>query len=199
MEEIIERLKAIPTSYFVVGALALAGLYYWMYFDEGGSIAQKIDAQGKELAAARQILSDTEAVIGDKQKFEQEYNTVSDQFRAAIEYLPSTFSIQSLLKQIYNEARSAGIELEKTTPKPATSPASAAAGAVTKQFYEELQIEVTLIGSYPQLTLFLSYISRLQRIVNIRNVVIKYDKMTDAVPMLSMTGTLVSYKYLEGR
>lgn len=194
MDELIERLKPIPMSYFVAGAVALAGLYYWMYFDSGSGIQGRIDSQTQEMEAVKKSLSDTEAVIGDKQKFEQEYNTVSDQFRAAIEYLPSSFNIQSLLKQIYNEARSAGIELEKTVPLPSTG-----AGGGSKQFYEELNIDVTLSGTYPQLTLFLSYISRLQRIVNIRNVEIKFEKLADSTPFLTMKGTLVSYRYLEGR
>jgi type IV pilus assembly protein PilO len=192
VDELVERLKTIPSHFFLGTAIALAGLYYWLYFDAGEGIQAQITGQQAELDHVRKDLADTEAVIGDKQKFEQEYNRVSDQFRAAIEFLPSNFNIQALLKQIYSEARSAGIDLEKTIPQ-------APKGPVEGRFYEELAIDVTLVGSYPQLTLFLSYVSRLQRIVNIRNVEIKFERMNDTTPYLTMKGTLVAYRYLEGR
>ncbi|HEX4923547.1 MAG TPA: type 4a pilus biogenesis protein PilO [Bdellovibrionales bacterium] len=193
MDELVDRLKTIPPHFLVAGAFGLALLYYFLYFDSGEAITARINAKRAELASVQKDLSDTEAVIGDRQKFEQEYNRVSDQFRAAIEYLPSNFNIQSLLKQIYSEARSAGIELDRTAPQQNRGPAP------DGQFYQELLIDVTLTGTYPQLTLFLSYISRLQRIVNIRDIELITVRVVDGTQFLSMKGTLVSYRYLEGK
>lgn len=193
MDELVDKLKTIPSHFLAGGALALALLYYFLYFDSGEAILARTVAKRTELAGVQKSLSDTEAVIGDRQKFEQEYNRVSDQFRAAIEYLPSNFNIQSLLRQIYSEARSAGIELERTAPQQKSG------APPTDQFYQELLIDVTLTGSYPQLTLFLSYISRLQRIVNIRDIELTAVRVVDGTQFLTMKGTLVSYRYLEGK
>jgi type IV pilus assembly protein PilO len=192
VDELIQRLKFMPTSYFVIGGLLIGALYYSSYYDNGETIDTRILGAQAELDKARDTLAATEKVIGNRQQFEAEYNLVSDQFKAAIEYLPSTFNIQSLLRQIYNEARSAGIDLEKTVPQPPTGP-------VGDRFYEELMIDVQLVGSFSQLTLFLSYVSRLQRIVNIKNIEIRFDRYVDTVPYLTLKGTLVSYRYLEGK
>lgn len=59
-------------------------------------------------------------------------------------------------------------------------------------------MDVEMEGSYQQLVQFLAYISKIQRIVNIRGLELRMKKFEDETPLLSMKGTLVAYRYVEG-
>jgi type IV pilus assembly protein PilO len=114
---------------------------------------------------------------------------MSQTFRLALDYLPKELDIQDLLRKIYSESRAAGVQLTNFKPK----------DPVSKDFYDELLMEIELRGNYPQLVLFLSYVSKLPRIINIKNVELIDPVYIDGVPMLKMRGTLVAYRYKEGK
>jgi type IV pilus assembly protein PilO len=179
------RLKLANRSVFIISGLVLASAYYYFMFDDGVSIDVAFKAATQELTKSQSSLDSTNAVLADYGKFQTEFQMVSDQFQAALEYLPETFNTQELLKQISDEARASGITLVAVKPKPSES----------KEFYEELAMDVELEGPFSLLTTFLAYMSKQNRIVNIKNIEVNFKAMADGVPRLTMKGTLVSYRY----
>jgi Tfp pilus assembly protein PilO len=68
-----------------------------------------------------------------------------------------------------------------------------------KGFYEELKMDVEFEGTFTNLMNFLSFISKVQRIITIRNVEIVTKEVVDGNSFLGVKGTFVSYRYLEGK
>jgi Tfp pilus assembly protein PilO len=60
-------------------------------------------------------------------------------------------------------------------------------------------MDVEMEGSYTQLVSFLAFMSKIQRIVNIRGLELKLKDYVDDVPILKMKGTFVAYRYVEGQ
>jgi len=114
---------------------------------------------------------------------------VSQTFRLALDYLPKELDIEDLLKKIYSEARAAGVQLTDFKPK----------DSVSKDFYDELPMEIQLKGSYAQLVTFLGNISKIPRIINIRDVHINDPAFVDGYPTLKLNGVLVGYRYKEAK
>jgi len=179
------RIKMANRSVFLISGLVLASAFYYFMFDGGVNLDASIAAAAQELTKSQGSLDSTNAVLQDYGKFQTEFQMVSDQFQAALEYLPESFNTQELLKQISDESRASGVTLVAVKPKPSE----------TKEFYEELAMDVELEGPFSLLTTFLAYMSKQNRIVNIKNVEIEFKSMVDNVPRLSMKGTLVSYRY----
>lgn len=183
----LNRIRVAPMFYFVLIGSLLASFYYFSIFDTGASIDTDIASKNAELEKATGDLADTNRVIADKTQFQLEFQEVSEKFRAAIEYLPESFNIQELLKQISDEARASGVTLVSVKPR---SPEK-------KEFFEELSMEIELEGPFSLLTTFLAYMSKQNRIVNVKNINIDMKDLVDGNPRLSMKGTLQSYRYLK--
>src|SRR5690606_9948143 len=143
---------------FLIIGLLLGVLYYWSNSDTLDAQDSAIEAKKVEIETLDKAIGVAQKIANDKTKIEEENQTVSDQLKAAIEFLPNKLNEQEVLIKISNEARSAGVNPTSIQPKKAQQ----------KGFYEELQMDVELEGSYSQLVLFLSYISKIQRIVNIK-------------------------------
>ena len=184
MMELIQRSSK---GMFLIIGLLLGVLYYWSNSDTLDAQDSAIEAKKVEIETLDKAIGVAQKIANDKTKFEEENQKVSDQLKAAIEFLPNKLNEQEVLIKISNEARSAGVNPTSIQPKKAQQ----------KGFYEELQMDVELEGSYSQLVLFLSYISKIQRIVNIKGLDLKFKNFVDDVPMLKLKGTLVAYRYIE--
>ncbi|MGE3974268.1 MAG: type 4a pilus biogenesis protein PilO [Bdellovibrionales bacterium] len=181
----LTRIKMANRSLFIMSGIVLASAFYYFMFDNGGNLEVTYNNMIAELKKSQESLDGTNAVLQDYGRFQAEFQMVSDQFQAALEYLPESFNTQDLLKQISDESRAAGVTLVAVKPKPSE----------TREFYEELAMDVELEGPFSLLTTFLAYMSKQNRIVNIKNIEIEFKQIVDSVPRLTMKGTLVSYRY----
>jgi len=182
---LLARIQMAPMLYFVIMGTVFGSFYYFSMFNNGENLEAQIQSKSAMLEKATSDLADTNRVIADKTQFQQEFQEVSDKFRAAIEYLPETFNVQELLKQISDEARASGVNLVSVKPR----------NPEQKEFYEELSMDIELEGPFSLLTTFLAYMSKQNRIVNVKNINIDFKQMIDSVPRLTMKGTLQSYRY----
>lgn len=189
MSRLEEQVKALPKLAFFVGGLALAA-FIWNSNGPGG---QEFDGQitklKGDLTQQKRKLTETKQITKDKARFQAEMEKVSQTFRLVLDYLPKELDVQDLLKKIYSEARSAGVELSNFKPRE-TRP---------KDFFDEVPMEIKLKGTYVQLVTFMANISKLPRIVTIKDVEIGSPKMNDGYPYMEMSGVLVGYRYKEGR
>ncbi len=169
---------------------ALGAAYYFTSVEETlrrsemihKKIEQQIFKQQGEVDAAK-------AVAKNREKFEDELNFVSDRLKAALEYLPIDLNAQDILGKLNSEAQAAGVKLISIRPGATRS----------EKFYEEVSVDVELEGGFSQLTLFLSYISKIKRIVRIRSYELKPKDIIDGIPILRLKGVLVAYRYIESK
>ncbi len=191
MASLTDRISLAPKPLFlVIGAVLGAAVY----FSSGGSttmtqVEAEITKTKQELKKKSDVLQKTQERLKERGKFEEEMSFVSQTFRQALDYLPTKSDTQDLLKKIYSEARTAGVELTNFKPKE----------TISKDFYDEIPMDIQVRGTYSQLTGFLGNVSKIPRIINIRNVEIRNPKMKDGMAFEDMIGTLVAYRYKEGK
>ncbi len=187
MASLEDRIKLAPKSFFILMGLGLAAALHYSNGSGADALAPQIKQLKETLETSRIKLKETQDRAQDKGKFQEEMERISQTFRLALDYLPKELEIQDMLKKIYSEARTAGVELSNFKPKE----------VVAKDFYEELPMEIQLKGNYPQLVSFLGNVSKIPRIINIRNVEISKPLIVDGYPIMRMSGVLVGYRYLE--
>jgi type IV pilus assembly protein PilO len=187
MPSIADRVAVTKKPIFFAIGLIACGIYYLL----SGNPTELIDKQNNDLQTQttniNQKIKEAEARLANKSKFQEEMERLSLTFKLALEYLPKDLEIEDILKKTSLEARAAGVELSGFTPKESGS----------KDFYEEKPVDIKLRGPYGQLVTFLANISKLPRIINVRDVEIGTPKYVDGSPIMEFRGTLVVYRYTE--
>lgn len=181
-----EKIKlAPPMAFLTIGIIAFTAVFF---LQSGTSVpATQLAASKAELTKFQNKLKETQEATQNKPRFQEEMERVSQTFRLALDYLPKELDVQDLLKKVSSEARAAGVELTHFVPK---EPAS-------RDFYDELPMEIGLAGTYTQLVTFLASVCKLPRIINIKNLEISSPTIQDGIPLLKMSGVLVGYRYKE--
>ena len=91
-------------------------------------------------------------------EFEREYKRLNKEFEISSLKLPKNEEIPALIDAVYSEVSASGLEpIEFSKEKP-----------VTKSIYAEIPIEMSVNGSFFEIATFFDRVSRLPRIVNIR-------------------------------
>jgi type IV pilus assembly protein PilO len=120
----------------------------------------------------------------DLKKFQNKIKEAETQFKIVMKSLPEKEEIPSLLTSISDSGRDSGLEFVLFQPK----------GEISKDFYAELPVEMTVKGKYHNVALFFDKVARLSRVVNIRDIVMKPQKEDNA---LSTSCIAVTYKFIE--
>ena len=148
----------------LLGVLVLAGivgtgaLYYTVFKsqrDENASAQTKLQAkvrENAELEAYKPKLADIERQLASlKQQLEIERRIVPDEKE-----------VDNFMRMVGGEARKAGVEIRRYTAKPFSA----------REYYTEVPFEVELDGPYYSMLGFFDRVSKLERIVNVNNLLV---------------------------
>ena len=142
----------------LAAALGTAALYYTVFRtqrDQNAAVQQKLQAkmrENAELKAYRPKLADMERQLTNlKQQLEIERRIVPDEKE-----------VDGLMRMVSGEARKAGVEIRRYTARPYNP----------RDFYTEVPFEVELDGPYYSMLGFFDRVGKLERIVNISNLLV---------------------------
>ena len=145
---------------------------------------ERISNLSKQLKALEQKLVVAKKNAADLKKFQAMMQEAEVQFKTAMRALPEKEEIPSLLTSISRSGQDVGLEFLLFEPKP----------EVRKEFYAEIPVAMKVKGGYHDLAIFFDKVSRLSRIVNIKNISMGREKEGLA---LDTSCTAVTYKFVE--
>jgi type IV pilus assembly protein PilO len=125
----------------------------------------------------------------------QELKELNLQLESALEYMPRTFNLSSLLRKLTLLAQNSGVELPTFKPRKSDEKKG-------PSFYSTVAIDVDLKGTFTQTLVFLDQLSRLKRIVNVEKLTMKAvptDKDHERAGniLASTTATIRTYRFVE--
>ena len=145
-----------------VGGLVTVGLYFTVFKSKREANAQAEQAlqtklkENAELESYRPKLKDMEQQVANlKQQMEIENRIV-----------PSEKEVDNFMRMLDAEALKSGIEIRRYTARAVTN----------REYYAEVPFEMELDGSYYSVLSFFDHVSKLERIVNISNLLIATTK-----------------------
>ena len=160
----------------MLGAYVYLG---WMPLqDEIVRVQRDVDQQ-------QQILARNLKLAEDLPRRKKEFATLEKQLRVALNILPSKSQIPNLLEGVSRSGKDSGLEFSTFKPL----------GEVDKQFYAEVPVHFSVMGTYRQLVTFLKRVGQMPRIVDVKNLVLVKSKTED---QLIVTGQAVTYRFIEG-
>jgi type IV pilus assembly protein PilO len=181
--EKIEKLTVVQRALMAVGIflVIIVGFVWYFIWPKLGEISTyrtKLEKIEKQLSTAKRNAAALK-------KFQEKMKEAEAQFKTAMRALPEKEEIPSLLTSISKSGQDAGLEFLLFEPKP----------EVRKEFYAEIPVAINVTGGYHDLAVFLDKISRLSRIVNVKDISMGRTKEgTD----LNTSCTAVTYKFVEG-
>ncbi len=110
---------------------------------------------------------------------------VEEAFYIATRALPDKKEIPSLLKSVSRAGSRAGLNFVLFQPDP----------EVSRDFYREIPLSMKVEGNFHQIADFFYQVSRLNRIVNIRNIALRRNK--SAAGVIDMDCRAVTYMFVE--
>ena len=190
-----ERLQQLTYSKVLLLGLLIAGLYYAIGYDNGKNLknsAEQMKVQIKEKAAEIKDLElQAERIINMKKMM----GVLGEDLENFLAYIPEKMSITDLMKIISTEAESAGVNVNRMGEFRSPSPSRVLEKG---QFYEELAVELNLQGTYAQLLLFLSYLTKLDKILSVSQLSMESNAQQGdrESPIISFNCVILGYRYL---
>lgn len=189
MEKYILQLGELTWSKVIVGGLIVAGLYWAFYYDDGTALDATIKTLNTKYSESERQLRETKEAMADAEKFEKAVRQNEIQFEKVLEYLPQEINANELTRLVNQQAQLSGTRVVST---------KAVDQIERKDFYEMTRLEFGLSGSFSQVVLFLSSLSKIQRLLTLDKLKIKVAQASsDDHATVDLTGILVGYRYLK--
>ncbi|MGZ3567384.1 MAG: type 4a pilus biogenesis protein PilO [Thermodesulfobacteriota bacterium] len=185
----IESIYKLPTQkkvLILVGILCvIAGLYLYVFFLPW---QDSIGVARGELSKLTKELNESRAITRDLQKFKDQVERLNVELKSALTQLPNEKEIPEILKSISSLGKESSLEFTLFRPKP----------EVPQQFYAQVPIELTVLGSYHNIGLFFDKVSKLPRIINVVDFNMTRAKGRTESEVLVKTSCMINtYRFIE--
>ncbi|MFC1857094.1 type 4a pilus biogenesis protein PilO [Thermodesulfobacteriota bacterium] len=180
--EKIGKLSQVIRIVIAVGVFValIGGVVYLAYIPK----FQRISELKQELDQAQQQLAIMQQQAAKLEEYQEKLAKAEKQFEIIKKRLPEEKDIPSLLEDISLFGHEAGLEFVLFEPK----------GVQKKEFYARVPVKIIVRGGYEELETFFDKISKMSRIVNIKNVAIKPGKEGEK---LTTTCRADTYMFIE--
>jgi type IV pilus assembly protein PilO len=179
--EKVEKMKMPVRIVIFAGTLViLVAVFVWFFYlpktEEIGKVNQRISQLQSKL---------NRAIVRARalKKFEAEYAEVNAQFQEALNLLPNTKEIPTLLKSITQLGTDSQLEFRLFSPQRERA----------RDFYMEIPVSIEVSGTYHDVAVFFDRVGRMERIINILNVSMK--PVSERSTVLTTTCDAVTYRF----
>lgn len=174
-------IKAI-VCVILFAALVFGG--YWFLIKDQYIALDKVAAEEQKLKTQYE---EKAYKVANLEAFRQQMVEMEKTFGALLKQLPAGTEVPGLLEDITNTGLGSGLDIDSIRPKP----------EISKEFYVELPIDITVKGNYHDLAAFVSGVAGLPRIVTLHDFKIDSSKKKNdlGVGILSMNVSAKTYRY----
>lgn len=187
----LSRNQRIIICVLVFGLMIGASVYF-LYMPKH----EEIDRLTAEYESLEKELADAKRRASQLNRYRAEVKEVEAQFEVAKRALPESEEIPSLLTSISNSGQDSGLEFLLFRPE----------NDLSRGFYAEIPVSIEVTGRYHEVAAFFDKVSRLSRIVNIKDIQISAEggrgrrrrqAETGEENLLQIVCTAVTYQFLE--
>ncbi len=182
-EKFIPLDQKIKIAGVVVLVAALVAGFYFFVFATNLEIIKKLES---EKALLQADVDKAEKAAENVEQHRAELAEAEKRFEEISIVLPKTKEIPALLTSISDHGTSAGLDFNSFTPGNETP----------KDFYAEIPISIQVSGPYHNVGYFLDQVSKLERIVTVKNITMGSPRQVEGEMLLSSSCNLLTYRFL---
>jgi type IV pilus assembly protein PilO len=166
-----------------LGVLICGGFYYLWYAD---ALEQEKTKQARLETLQKEIRA-LEVTANKLQEFQREVQLLEAKLETLKRILPPEKETPDLMRRVQYLAAQSSLLIKDFTPAPVQ----------TKEFYQEVPINVTVEGTYHNLGAFFDRVSRLSRLINVGNIRIKSQGTQTASNTINAAAVATTYVYVD--
>jgi type IV pilus assembly protein PilO len=167
----------------VIAPLLLLTAYYFLIVSPRVTRTAQLETHIDEMLQDRDSKTFEAQQMPARQK---DVEQLDKQLKLALTRLPDEKEIPELLSSISNLGRDSGLEILVFRQLPETY----------QEFYAEVPVEMQVRGNYHQVAQFLDRVGKLDRIVNVSNIVVKSPKVVEENLVLDATSRVTTFRFL---
>lgn len=188
MDPNIEKLLRLPNSQKMAIVLFLflalgAGFFYGLFQPK----MKELNVLQKKQADLSKQIQESKRIADNLPKFKKDFEQLKIDLDNALTELPNQKEIPSLLTSITSKGKDAGLDFLTFRPRP----------EVAKDFYSEVPVDISILGSYYNVANFFVAIGTLPRIVNITNVTVAEIRNTGGKMILKVNCLATTFRFLD--
>ena len=188
IEPVFDKLEELPKNqrimaFLGVFALLVGAFFYFSFLPK----LQQIDILEERYQRLEVELAKVRGNAAKLEKFRKEYKEAEKQFALVKRKLPEKDEIPSLLESISRSGQEVGLEFELFQPR----------GETAKDFYAEIAVAIKVGGGYHNVARFFDRVSRMSRIVTIRDIRMAPRQGKGDDGSLDTECVAVTYKFIE--
>lgn len=186
VEEYLNKLTLRNACLIGVG---IAVFYYFVMFDSGLIKKNQTKTTNAKIAELKRKIKSIESKIVQAGQYQQTVAELGSELTRIIKYIPSDFTSSQLIRIVSVEAASSGLRIEDIK--------DASAKGKKYDFYQEIMVQVKINGRYNQMLTFLSFLTRVNKIITIHDFKLTGSKSKSDETGLKLDITLVGYRYVQ--
>ena len=161
MNQLIDSFAKLSVAVKAVALLVvlaiIAAVEYQMFFLPQKQSLEALQKQSKDL---RSKLVENQTIADNLERFQEEYNVLSEQLKQAVALLPNEANIHTLLRQLSIAAKKTNVDIMSFRP----------AGSKSRGFYSEINMELKLKGTFHDIASFIDQVGKFSRIINMSDI-----------------------------
>ena len=169
----------------IAGLLLLVAVLVGGYKFHLEDIEMQLDQQRAEELALREQFSTKAFQAANLEAYKEQMKEMEESFGALLRQLPSDTEVPGLLEDITRTGLGSGLEFSEIKLQP----------EVVQQFYIELPIKISVVGSYHDLATFVSGVASLPRIVTLHDFEVAPVAAEAGSSRLAMSILAKTYRY----
>ena len=190
LDEQIEQLTKVPKNQRIAGYIGACVLclivYFFVWLSPNQDLRNNLENQ---IRNKKQDLSMADEQAGTKEELEKKAQDLTSQLKLAQKELPQGTEIPDLIRTISETGRKVGLEIKKFEPKP-----EVASG--TNDFVAEVPITLAVQGTFHQVAMFFDRLSKMDRIVHVKNIDIEIAEEENTNVSLLVEGSAITFRFL---
>ncbi len=220
----IKKLSPKAKAGIIVAVIVVIGYFDWFYFLS--ATIEKRTSLNQKVAELQDQIKEKERTVLQFNKYKADVAALRENYNVALQKLPAQKEIPGLFHSVSLAGKDAGIDFLLFEPKvappkvpdkkqakagaPPPKPADpkAAAGAKPadgktappsepEPFYEEIPVNVTVIGTFQNIVYFFDKVARLSRIVNISDVTMERKEIKGKGFVVNTACTIKTYMFVD--
>lgn len=182
----LERPKSHKVGFWI-GSLVFLGFIFWQYIYS--PLANNVTKLETTVENLRSDKANEQRLVKNLVKVKKAVKELDQHLSKAILELPNKGEIPDLLTSISNLAKESGLDVKTFRPRPES----------LEDFYAQIPVHLQVSGSYHQVASFFDEVGRMDRIVNISEIVIKDPSILKGSTKADIDATCVAttFRYLE--
>ncbi len=188
---VLQKLGDMPIGRVIILSLVICGLYYLVEYKAGSQFQSSIDSAAATLQSLEAEDQKIETEIQEIRALKAAQEKDAEQLNLLLAFIPERFSNFELMRTLSTEAKAVGVNIDSLKDVGVLQNKSG-------EFYEEIGVDIDLEGSFAQLLLFLSNLTKMKQIVTLETLSLRMSG-GGSESSLSMSAQVRGYRYITAK